>query len=362
MTHTIGVLTFHRCINYGSYWQARCLVEGLRARGHEAVLLDHDSGRVNLAEWKCAFRPVLPAAVPASDVPLYRCKIRRFFEAFASLPLSRRFSLDGSTEMDSFDLVVVGSDEVWNLSHPWYGGCALFFGDGIRTRRLISYAASFGSHPAEELEPWWAEKLRRFDAISVRDETSRGVIREALGVESALVLDPCLQFADAADASSSNGGAGDTEADDDRPFVVVYGHTFSRSFSLQVRRWARARECRIVSVGYRNDWADEQWIAAGPHQFAHALARAEALATNFFHGCVFALRNATPFVCEASPYRLSKVRDLLTMVGGPRHLVSAATASTVYDRCLSDPVEQVVLRRVAELRRSADAYLSASRL
>jgi hypothetical protein len=28
----VGVLTFHRCINYGSYWQARCLVEGLRKR------------------------------------------------------------------------------------------------------------------------------------------------------------------------------------------------------------------------------------------------------------------------------------------------------------------------------------------
>ena len=27
MSARIGVLTFHRCINYGSYWQARCLVE-----------------------------------------------------------------------------------------------------------------------------------------------------------------------------------------------------------------------------------------------------------------------------------------------------------------------------------------------
>jgi hypothetical protein len=50
----IGILTFHRCINYGSYWQARCLVEGLRARGHHAAILDHDSRRINIAEWKCA--------------------------------------------------------------------------------------------------------------------------------------------------------------------------------------------------------------------------------------------------------------------------------------------------------------------
>jgi hypothetical protein len=29
----LGILTFHKCINFGSYWQARCLAEGLRARG-----------------------------------------------------------------------------------------------------------------------------------------------------------------------------------------------------------------------------------------------------------------------------------------------------------------------------------------
>jgi hypothetical protein len=51
----IGVLTFHRCINYGSYWQARCLVEGLRERGHDAVLLDHNSACTNVAEWRVRF-------------------------------------------------------------------------------------------------------------------------------------------------------------------------------------------------------------------------------------------------------------------------------------------------------------------
>ena len=50
--------------------------------------------------------------------------------------------------MESYDLVVVGSDEVWNLHHPWYGGCSLFYGDGINARRLVSYAASFGNYSA----------------------------------------------------------------------------------------------------------------------------------------------------------------------------------------------------------------------
>jgi hypothetical protein len=358
MTRRVGVLTFHRCINYGSYWQARLLVDALRARGHDAVLLDHDSTRVKLAEWKCAFRPLLPAPVPASDYPLYRAKIRKFLDACESLPLSNRFSLDDSNGLESFDVVVVGSDEVWNLSHPWYGGCGLFFGDGIHAR-LVSYAATFGSHTARDgLHPWWFDRLRRFDAISVRDETSLCLIREALGLEPELVLDPCLQFLGPVVIQSSNGSNPSEHADG--PFVAVYGHTFSRSFSRQIRRWARSRGHRLVSIGYRNDWADEQRIDAGPLEFARLLGQAEAVATNFFHGIVFALRNATPFVCETSPYRASKISDLLAMVGGTKHLVSEATPAAAYDDCLSEPVDSDVTGRIAGFRRAADAYLEAS--
>jgi hypothetical protein len=352
MTGRVGVLTFHRCINYGSYWQARCLVDALRARGLDAVLLDHGSRRVDRLEWRCALRPVLPTPVPAADVPLYRRKIREFFAAFAGLPLSRRFSLEDPADMESFDLVVVGSDEVWNLRHPWYGGHRLFFGGGVRAPRLVSYAASFGNYGSwEGLDGDWADGLRGFDALAVRDENSRAHLR-ALGVEPALTLDPCLQFP--LPEVHENGSARR------RPFVAVYGHNFSGWFARRVRRWADARGLALVSVGYRNDWADEQVLAAGPHEFAALMARAEAVATNFFHGCVFALRRATPFACELSPYRTHKLEDLLTAVGGGRHLVGEETPADAYAERLEEPVEPAVLRRIDALRASGDAYLDAA--
>ena len=81
----VGVLTFHRCINYGSYWQARALVEGLRARGHDAELLDHDCPRVRYAELRCAFQPLLPRRSPRSDFPEYAAKARRVLAAADAL-------------------------------------------------------------------------------------------------------------------------------------------------------------------------------------------------------------------------------------------------------------------------------------
>ncbi len=347
----IGVLTFHRCINYGSYWQARCLVESLRAQGHDAEILDHFSRRVNFAEWRCAFRPNLPTPPLQSDYPLFRQKIRKFFGAFESLPLSPCFNLDDPAAMKNYDTIVVGSDEVWNLSHPWFGGCPLFYGAGVRAKRLISYAASFGNYDAwAGLDAHWTNQLRNFDAISVRDENSRTIIRQALGCEPELVLDPCLQFPPQIQPEGDWHGP-------DSPFVAVYGHNFSPWFSEKISDWAKRRGLRTVSIGYRNEWADEQWIDAGPHDFAQAMARATAVATNFFHGCVFALHNQKPFICETSSYRSLKVQGLMATVGAEEHLASPQTPASTYDARLSEPLAPAIFERINGRRRASQFYL-----
>src|SRR4051794_21606029 len=89
----IGVLTFHKCINYGSYWQARCLSEGLSRRGYEVELLDHDCNCIRRAEARCALQPKLPERTPPRELKHYAEKTRRFVKAIGELPLSKRFSL-----------------------------------------------------------------------------------------------------------------------------------------------------------------------------------------------------------------------------------------------------------------------------
>lgn len=349
----IGILTFHRCINYGSYWQARCLVEALQKRGHDTVILDHQSGRVNFAEWKCALQPVLPTEVPKSDISLYKQKIRKFFKLFDEFPLSPPFSLDDPSQMDEFDLVIVGSDEVWNLAHPWYGYCPLFYGEGVRAKRLISYAASFGNYDASwKLESSWAEKLHNFERISVRDENSRTIIRDSLGIEPVMALDPCLQFPETYMHYEKAFGI--------EPYVAVYGHNFSPFFIRNVKKWSKERELPLVSIGYRNEWADEQLLTADPVEFAAFMAKAEAVVTNFFHGCVFALVNSRPFVCETTQYRSNKVQGLIQKVGGEKHLVMENSAFEIYSLMLSEPIDSRVHRNINILRKESEEYLDLS--
>ena len=349
MPRKIGVLTFHRCINYGSYWQARCLVDGLRARGHDAELLDHRSVAVERAELRCAFQPQLPRRTARSDHSALGAKTRKFVDAIGRLPLSPSFDLDAPERIGTYDAIVVGSDEVWNFQHPWYGGNPIFFGRGITSERVISYAASFGNHDADDgIAPDWANSLNAFSALSVRDENSRRLIAGALAVDPAVVLDPCLLFAEVIPAARAAANSA---------YAIVYGHSFPPWFEAAVRRWADRQQLRLISIGYRNDWADEQRIDAGPAGFAEAFAGARAVATNFFHGCVFALRHSKPFACAATPYRLNKVRDLTASLGAGQHLVDASATDSDYDALLGAPLAAPVGERMAALRAQSAAFL-----
>jgi len=347
----VGVLTFHKCINYGSYWQARCLVEALRARGHEAELLDHDCSCIRRAEVRCALQPKLPERTPRHELKTYAEKTRRFAQAIAGLPLSRRFSLHEPEAARRYDAIVVGSDEVWNFRHPWYGSKPIFFGDGLKAGRLVSYAASFGNHSAwDGIHPTWARKLRRFSSLSVRDENSWHLVRGGIDREPELVLDPCLLYPAPAKA----------EAVGEVPFALIYGHGFPKWLRRRARDWAARTGHRLVSIGYSNEFVHEQRISEGPAEFAQLMGGANAVITNFFHGCVFALLNGKPWATVPSDYRSIKIPDLATMVGAEHRLVDEEASDSSFAQLLDTPVKQSVESRVGELRARSEAYLDAA--
>jgi hypothetical protein len=352
-SYKVAVLTFHKCINYGSYWQARCLVEGLRNMGADVVLLDHESATIKRDEWRCALRPTLPEPTIRSDFPAYAEKTRKFLAAFEKLPLSRPFPLERPDQLAEYDAIVIGSDEVWNLRHPWYGGYSIFYGAGLPCKNIVSYAASFGSQDAAEgLSEHWAGQLGNFAALSVRDENSRRIVKAAVGHDPQLVLDPCLQFPPIV--------AGDKQREGGEPYIALYGHGFPAWFSEAVRREADRNGRKIISIGYRNHWADEQRLTAGPEEFAQLIAGSSAVVTNFFHGCVFALVNDLPLVTAPSAYRFNKVRDLLNSLRAERHMVTDNSSAQVFERLLVEPPEPVVGERIVSLRRDSDDYLRRS--
>ena len=344
----VGVLTFHRSINYGSFWQAARLVQGLRSRGRDAVLLDHDCRTVRSAELHCALQPELPERTPRAFLKSYAIKARKLAKAIGGLPLSSRFSLQQPELAGDYDVIVVGSDEVWNFRHPWFGSKPIFFGDGLRAARLVSYAASFGNHGrADGIAEGWARKLDRFARLSVRDSNSEALVRDGTARDPAIVLDPCLQFPPSSEARHTAGC----------DHAIVYGHGFPEWLKQGVRSWADSRRVKLVSIGYANDWADEQRIDAGPSEFREAMASSRAVITNFFHGCVFALVNGKPWVSAPSAYRSIKIPDLAALLGTEHRIVGEDCRASEIGELLDLSVEARVRHRIEELRASSGDYL-----
>jgi polysaccharide pyruvyl transferase WcaK-like protein len=349
----IGILTFHRCINYGSYWQTRCLYEKLTSLGHDIEILDHRSIRTDLAEWRCALKPVLPTPVPDSDIPLYRKKIEKFFNAFRSYRLSEAFNLDTPPSLDKFDLIIVGSDEVWNLSHPWFGGHSIFFGSEIKTCKLISYAASFGNFDStNKLDASWASMLSKFESISVRDYNSSEIIKNTLGFEPEIVLDPCLLYPLSSEKVAIY----------NNKYLAVYGHNFSPQFARNLRSWADKKRIKLISIGYRNDWVHQNWIDAGPIEFMSFIEQSEAVITNFFHGCIFSFIFSKPFICNTTPYRTHKIRDLMRLTGSMNRLATDEISEISVNSLLTLPPETSVINTISDLRTKSNGYLKQSLL
>jgi len=87
------------------------------------------------------------------------------------------------------------------------------------------------------------------------------------------------------------------------------------------------------------------------------MAGAEAVSTNFFHGCVFALLNRRPFIAAPSAYRLNKVRDLLRGLGAERHMVLSEEDDSGIAQRLDGPPAAVVQARIRYLREQSRAFL-----
>jgi len=346
VSNKIGILTFHRCVNYGAYWQVRCLSDFFKRAGYEPQVLDYGWKGFLVREIGHALRPFRGA--PKSDVFRFGVKTLKCYGAQQRLRRTPGFSLRSPPDFSDFDLITVGSDEVWNLSHPWLGKVPLFFGERLKPKRLVSYAASFGNYAATNgLPAEWAHRLQRFDNISVRDNNSFELVQQHVGRTPTLVLDPCL-LAETLEVPA--------QTSSEPPYVLVYGNRFVPELIAATRQWARTKNLPIISVGYRNDWTDRSILTAGPHDFLRMVNGAAAVVTTYFHGCVFSLRCQRPFIAQLSPYRANKVAGLLSMVKATHRIFDPAIPGKL-EALLTTPIEPQTLSAISHLRSTSVHYL-----
>ena len=305
----VGVLTYHDGINYGAFFQTLALQNFFLSQGHACEIINYKSKGFTRRENSIFINYKHPI-----DTFRNLGKINKFKLARKEFHLSKRLFTKKDVEALVYDLVVIGSDEVWNWNNPLVGQDPVYFAEGLQAARIISYGASFGNtKPGQAIPDRFKTALGRIEHISVRDENSALVIKGNFHKEAPVVLDPTFLF----DFKSK------AVIPSEKGYILVYGIEFHPSVVKELRQFAGKMSLKLISVGYYLPWCDESLVHLGPFEWLGYFLNCRYVITMMYHGLLFSLLCRKDFIMLDTPERRNKIGSLLDDLGlGPR-LVSA---------------------------------------
>ncbi|MBR6515111.1 MAG: Coenzyme F420 hydrogenase/dehydrogenase, beta subunit C-terminal domain [Clostridia bacterium] len=305
----IGILTFHRSINYGAYMQSLALSREIQKRfpGHETEVIDYTSLAME-KNYKVKFKPRM-----LRDPKEFFRKIKRkkvFRRSLKYLPLSPTHIVEDDTQRifeyikDRYDVVIVGSDAVWNwIKRGFPNPYLLDIGNGVTK---LSYAASaFGmdmKHVSDERRKAFGKSLSEFRYIGVRDGYTDNLVHYCAGdIKTNFNCDPTT-FLDIDYVYELLGL--DTESyrkmiykkagiPADKRIICTMGT--NRHLVCKLKAKYRNTH-RIVGVFSRTGEEDAFLSDLNPLEWSLLFGLADLTLTNFFHGTLLSIRNSTPVI------------------------------------------------------------------
>lgn len=364
----VGILTYHRAINYGAYLQACALCNRLNEESDvTAELIDFHMDR---EVQKYSYNWSLP--VRMRHLQKYRfLKSREQAFKFAlndSIMIrSKEYQKSNSVDdfvafvKDKYDVIVVGSDEVWNFNN-FRGFPNPYWLLGDLGCRKLSYAASsrqdFSALSAENRN-LIKENLLQFDFIGVRDKITKHEIEKLIpGIEVHLCCDPTflydfkLKKKKMTELMQGRKGYDATKAN-----VVVMSD--DRQLNDYIYRSLR-KDYNLISVASCNaKYINVPDIT--PLQWLDFINSADVVFTTYFHGTCFGIITQTPFLSFGSKTKSSKVSALLLDNGFEEYYVND-TENFIQTDALSDAMSKLMdSDNYAEFVRKCTDYVTLCR-
>jgi len=317
----VGILTFHWAYNYGAVLQAYALQQTLIRMGHEVNILDYRPPHLVSRIGPLGFRS-------GSPVHVFRMKLRfdGFRKNYLNLTRTLRTTKDLRKTVQSYDALIVGSDQVWNqniIRGDW--NYFLAFADGVRR---VSYAADFGQpQQMSENRADLSNLLDRFDHIAVRTSLSKEIARTLTSRDVKVVLDPTLLH----DFSETTAKVQIAE-----PYILVYNiwSGVNRQVLASLTRDIAAKsKVPVYCVSWSPDFpmADRQLRSIGPVEWLAYFRRAAFICTDSYHGFLFAIKNRKPFTAVCLNNRASRIVELAERYGLRNSVVSSASDTNSRD-------------------------------
>ena len=359
-----GLVTFYHIHHYGALLQAAATERAVESLGGACEIIDYYVNQNN-----DLFRKPTGVGSAAADVHTalhYKALRDRYqrFERFSKDHLrisGHRFeSLEElrSAELP-YDLILSGSDQIWNPKiFPDGRFDPVFFG-AFSTRRKIAYAPSFGvPHIPEGMEEELRSYLESFSHISVRERQGREIVKEITGKDVPVVLDPTLLL------TAEQWSAMAVPPDRSGGYILCYCISKPGALAPYIQRLAEETGLPVVQLcGIRQKVHPKAAcvLDAGPSEFLGLFQNASYVCTNSFHGTVFSVQFQKPFFTAVAPSELaapesSRTFSILSRLGLTERIIgTGATAGLDATIDWAD-----VDRRLRAARQSSLDYLRAA--
>lgn len=171
------------------------------------------------------------------------------------------------------------------------------YGYGLKTKKVISYAGSFGPSTIEEIQSKGKYELiqkglNSFDAISVRDQNSQSIIEKICHKKVPLVCDPVLLYGYEDEMKRF------VPPVKDYLLVYAYDNRMNDEKEVgQILQYAHKHGLKVYSVGFYHPWCNKN-ISATPIELLGWVRNARLVVTDTFHGSVLSIICNTPLVVK----------------------------------------------------------------
>ncbi len=336
----IGILTYHRSINYGAFLQAYCLSKYVqKVVGDRATveIIDYTSKSSSEGYNSLLFK--------RNDKKNAWKKRIGFERSYFLLPMSRKtlFSDDLAEIKDflaeqKYDLIIVGSDEVWKVDGMRGFPTAYWLNFDLGDCEKISYAVSARTdyHKIDAgKRNYMKESICQFRYLGARDRMTVNLVQQISGREPYLNCDPTFLIPFHYDQS-------------------VYKKKFKKRYRLEENQRLlgimipdqklitkihreMGNEYKVIALYDSHKDADIDMVGIGPFEWLKVIGCLDFLITDRFHGTVFAMKMKIPFLSVETydTEENSKLYDMLGRNGLENHYMIYHAGNTVYEEILS---------------------------
>lgn len=363
----LGILTLVPYDNYGGILQGYALQTVLERMGHDVTIM-----RTKLYNWVSLKNKILrfvwwvkdryvkrkagiSCLVPGTYLDYRVARIKPFIDKH--IHFTREFSSTSDLyhfqDKSQYDGFVVGSDQTWRpcLSPDLYHMFCDFLPASSHKLR-IAYAASFGVDTNEfsDVQLGICKPLiKKFQAISVREESGVKLCKDMFGVEAKHVLDPTMLLNKEDYLELIKNYRPQNEHVDLMQYMFFFNHE-ENAIIAKTSSLLNMKPVNLMTKYFLNQVQDKSQLPDAQflpvEEWISAYSRAKFVLTDSFHGTVFCIIFNVPFLC-VSPVAIARFKSLLKVYGLEDRLVMKE--SEVTKDLLEKPIDWEKVNSVREV-------------